>query len=573
MLYAIIKRLWKSYIRTYRRQILLTALLLLISSAATSVQPLLIQQAFDKIFKAKDAYYLVVIPGAIIGVFLLQAVTLYWSSSLMGKITNGIIADMRKTLFTHVIDNEVEFYTKNDTGSLLAKITSEIVHISAAIANFFNAWCRQLVTSIGLLGVMFYQSMELSVIALMAFAFAFYPLHRITTRLKKLTRQLNEQNANLNLRLIESLSGVRTVKAFRKEEFEIKKISDYVDGIRLLSIKTNTISLITSPLMQLMGGLAVACVIWFGGHALINDKMTEGNLIAFITSLLMFARPVRSLSSSGGPMLKGYIAAERFFEVLDTKPEYISREHGKSLHISRADIVFDHLTFIYPNGTQALRDISFQIMAGKKTALVGHSGSGKSTIFNLVMKFYKPSSGRIFIDGQDLAEISINSARANMALVSQDIFIFDETVFNNIGYGKDGATEEEIVAAAKAAHCHEFIMQLPDGYHTRLGFAGENLSGGQKQRIAIARAFLRDAPILLLDEITSALDPKTETYIQESLDRLCKGRTTIIIAHRLSTVSKADTMILMDKGTIAGTGTHEELLASSDLYRSHFGIH
>ena len=539
---VIVKRLWKDYIRKYFKLIVITAILLVISSLATSAQPLLIQQAFDKVFKAHDTHALVTVPLMIIGVFVVQALTSYWSSMLMGRFTNGMIADMRKALFTHIIDNEIEFYNKNDSGSLLSRLVSEIIHVTAAISNFFNAWCRQLVTAMGLFAVMLYQSVELTFLSLIAFGLAAYPLLRITTRLKKLTRQLNENNSNLISRLMESLSGIRTVKSFRKEEFEIQKIAGYVDEIEKSSNRTNMISIITVPMLQILSGMA------------------------------MFSRPVRSLSNSGGTMVKGYIGAERYFEIIDSKPNFINREHGTHLAVSLGQVTFQDVGFSYPTGMQALGGISFIAEAGKKTALVGHSGSGKSTIFNLIMKFYAPASGHILVDGQDLSKASINSARANMALVSQDIFIFDETAMNNIGYGREGATEAEIKEAAIAAHCHEFIMQLPKGYDTKLGFAGETLSGGQKQRIAIARAFLRNAPILLLDEATSALDPKTENDLQESLDRLSKNRTTIIIAHRLSTVINADKMILLENGQVAASGTHESLMRESPVYRSHFGL-
>jgi len=571
-LFAICRRLWHSYVKKHVPQIIATILLIIVASAATSAQPILIQQAFDKIFKEQDSAYLISIPLKIMVIFIAMALSLYFSSLLMGRITNGLIADMRKDLFKHVMQNEIEFYSKNDSGSLISRIVSEIIHISSAISNFFNSWCRQVITTIGLLGVMLYQSVELTLLSLVAFSIAFIPLRRVTVRLKKLSRQLNEKNGSLNTRLIESLSGIQTVKAFRKEEFEINKIGGYIEEIEYSSNRTNGISIITAPLMQIVGGISVAFIIWYGGTKVLEGAMTQGNLIAFITALMMFARPVRSLSNAGGAMVKGYVAAERFFEIIDTKPKFISRDHGEALRVSHAEIIFDHVSFSYPNGAEALHNVSFTIPAGKKTALVGHSGSGKSTIFNLIMRFYDATSGSITIDAQELKSLSVNSVRDHLALVSQNIFIFDDTALNNIGYGRDGATEEEIIAASKAASCHDFIMQLPQGYNTRLGFAGESLSGGQKQRIAIARAFLRNAPVLLLDEATSALDPKTEAEIQGALEILSKGRTTLIIAHRLSTVSHADQMILMENGSIAATGTHEQLMAGSETYRSHFGL-
>lgn len=565
-------RLWKGYVRPYTRMLLITAVLLVISAAATSAQPVLIQQAFDKIFKEKNEFYLTAIPAAIIGLFMVQAAALYFSNMFMGRITNGMIADMRKDLFNHIMESEIEFYSRNDSGSLMSRIISEIMHIAAAIANFLNGWCRQFVTSIGLLAVMIYQSAELTALSLVVFVGAVWPLKRITKMLKKTTRQQNEKYSHLNTRLLESLSGIRTVKAFRKEEIEARKISGYIDEIRQIGNRSNRMSIVSAPMMTVFGGCAVAFVIWFGGHQLMSGKMTEGNLVAFIASLLMFGRPVRSLTSAGGTMMKGIVGAERFFEIMDKKPRHISRDHGNTIQVPRGEVRFQNVEFSYP-GSEAsvLHNLSFTAQAGRKTALVGHSGSGKSTIFNLLMKFYDPTSGSITIDGQDVATASINSVREHIALVSQDIFIFDETAMNNIGYGREGSTEEEIVAAAKAAHCHDFIMALPDGYNTRLGFFGESLSGGQKQRIAIARAFLRNAPILLLDEATSALDPKTEADIQQSLTELSKGRTTLIIAHRLSTVINADMMILMQDGDIAASGTHETLM-QNPLYRNHFGI-
>ncbi len=570
--FNISKRLWRDYVRQHLAAIILTGLLLIISSAATSAQPLLIQQAFDSIFKQRDLKALQLIPALIVVVFIVQGISLYWSGYIMGIINNAMITKMRQNLFAHIMENELEFYSKNDSGSLLSRIVSEILHIANAITHGLNVWCRQVTTSLGLLAVMLYQSVELTFLSLIVFILAYYPLRRITTRLKKLTRQLSDRNAELNSRLIESLGGIRTVKSFRKEEFEIKKIASYIEEIENYSNKTNSISIITTPMLQIFGGIAVAFVIWFGGHSLIEGKMTEGNLVAFIASLMMFVRPVRSLTSAGGVMVRGYVAADRFFSIIDSKPRFISRDHGNELKINKAEFSFNNVCFEYEGGALAVDNVSFIAEAGKKTALVGHSGSGKSTLFNLIMKFYEPTSGTVFIDGQNISQCNIDSVRKNIALVSQDIFIFDDTALNNIGYGKEGASYEEIVKAAQAAHCHDFIMQLPQGYNTRLGFAGETLSGGQKQRIAIARAFLRDAPILLLDEATSALDPRTESDIQDSLLRLSTNRTTIIIAHRLSTVINADKMILMNEGKVAATGTHEQLLKESELYRAHFGL-
>lgn len=571
-LFPLLKRMHREYIRRYHGLILATIGLMLILSASTSVQPILLQQAFDKVFRGKDLTYLALLPIAIVAISLIQAVTGYFANILMNKFGSGLIADMRRDFYRHVIHNEIEFYSAHDSGNLLARVTSEIIGIANGIQVFFNVWARQVITSLGLIVVMVYQSFELTVITLSALLIAFYPIARITKKLRKLVHRSTEQNALFHSRLLESFEGIRVIKAFAKEDFEIKKISQYISDIRSISNKIIGVSNLTPTLMQVLAGMAVAFVLWYGGYQLIHDRMTEGQLIAFITALLMVSRPLRSLTNAGATMVVGLTYAERFYNILDTKPRRASRDQGNKIHVAAGEIHFDKVHFEYPNGAHALKGVSFTMEAGKKTALVGHSGSGKSTVFNLLLKFYEPKSGVITVDGQDLKEASINSVRGSIALVSQDIFIFDDTARNNIGYGREGATEEEIVAAAKAAKCHEFILQLPKGYDTNLGFFGQSLSGGQKQRIAIARAFLRNSPILLLDEATSSLDPRTESEIQEAVERLTKNRTTIIIAHRLSTVMNADKMILLDNGAVVATGTHEALLKTAPSYRDLFGI-
>lgn len=569
---SLFKRLYQDYIHKYISQLVLATILLIICSGALSLQPILLQVSFDKIFKEKNTDYLLFIPLAIIAIFVVQAIATYFASLVMNKFVQNISTNMRKNLFRHIIDYEIEFYSRNNSGNLITRIINEVGLVSSAISTVFNGIFRQILSSLGLIAVMFYQSFELTVISLSAFVFAYYPIIRITSRLKKLARQTNEKTGDMATNLLENFAGIKVIKAYGKEEAEINRTNKYLDEIKRLSIKSARVAGITAPLMQILAGLAVGFVIWYGGYELIHNRMTEGNLIAFITSLLMVSRPIRSLGGLSGSITQGLAAAERFYKIIDEKPTFKARDYGTKLQVTNAEIKFDNVSFIYPDGTKALDDITITFAAGKKTALVGHSGSGKTTIFNMLLKFYDISSGNITIDGQSLNSASIESTRANMAIVSQDIFIFDDTARANIAYGKENATEEEIITAAKAAHCHEFILGLPNGYNTKLGFFGESLSGGQKQRIAIARAFLRNAPILLLDEATSALDPKTEKDIQLAIDELSQNRTTIVIAHRLSTVMNADKMIVLDSGKIVASGTHGELEKTSDIYRKLFAI-
>lgn len=546
--------------------------LLVIIGASTSAQPQLLQLAFDKIFKEKDVYYLTMLPIAIIITCAIQAAATYYTSLLVNQFSTDLTADMRSAFYRHLIENEIDFYSTHDSGTLISRVIGEISGIVTTVQMFFNTWVRQFITSFGLITVMLSKSTELTFISLSALLIAFYPIRKITKKLKKIARDSGDQNGLFWSRLMESFQGIRVIKAFGKEEHEAARIDHYIGIIRKLNYKMGRVGNLTPALMQFLAGVAVAAVIWYGGYQLMHNKMTEGQLVAFITSLLMVSRPIRSLTSGSGIATTGIVYAERFYKIMDIKPKHINRDQGETLHVTGGRIAFDHVHFQYPNGTVALQDVSFIMEAGKRTALVGHSGSGKSTLFNLLLKFYESTSGVITIDGQDLVKASIRTTRNSIALVSQDIFIFDDTAKNNIGYGREGAPEEEIIAAAKSAKCHDFIMNLPEGYNTKLGFFGQNLSGGQKQRIAIARAFLRNAPILLLDEATSALDPKTESEIQESLEALTQNRTTIIIAHRLSTVMKADRMIMMEGGSVKAIGTHDDLLHNCPPYRELFGI-
>ena len=566
------KRLYKDYVSRYLSLLYALVALLILLAATTSVQPILLQQAFDKIFGDKDVTYLVILPLVIVVISAIQAIATYSSALLMNRFGSGLTADMRSTLFSHLLKSDLDLYANHGSGHLLSRVAGETIGISTGIQRFFSAWARDAITSLGLISVMFYQSFELTVISLCVLAVAYYPLSRITKRLKKLSVQLNETAITLNARLLESFEGIRVIKAFAKEESEADKIGGYILEIKTANNRLARISSLMPPLMQVLGGMAVAFVIWYGGYELIQGELSQGELIAFLTSLLMLTKPVKSLTSSGAIMISALVNAERFYSLLDTQPKSKMRGHGNPIHVTSGRVAFERVQYIYPNGTCALDSVSFTIAAGRTTAIVGHSGSGKSTVFNLLLKFCEPTMGTIRIDDQDISEASVASVRDSIAVVSQDVFIFDDTARNNIKYGRSGATEDEIVAAAKAARCHDFIMTLPNGYDTRLGFLGQTLSGGQKQRIAIARAFLRRAPILLLDEATSSLDPKTDLEIQDTLESLMAGRTTVIIAHRLSTVMKAYETIVLEQGSVVARGSHAELIGGCLAYRQLFGV-
>ena len=566
------KRLAREHVKPYYGMIAMATVFLVLFSLSTTAQPLILQITFDKLFKEQQSEYLFFIPFAIIGIFLLQAVSTYFSSFLMGKAGQRFAADMQKRFYHHAISYDISFHSRVESGDLIRRLTQDILYIWNAVNMLFVAVFKQILTSLGLIAVMFYQSVELSLVTIFAFTFAVYPIVRITVRLRKLSKQLMSKHSNLISRLFESFSGIRVIKAYGQEENEQEKIDNYVDEIRNLAIKSDKVGLASSPIMIVLAGFAVAIVIWYGGSQLLEGKMTQGNLIAFITSLIMLSRPIKSLSNLNQLFQNAIVALERFYKIIDEKPSQQSKTSGDKLDVTEGKLAFENVSFSYDDEKDVLKNFDLEIPSGKKIAIVGHSGSGKSTLFNLLLKFYAPQSGKISIDGQDLSKVSAESLRNNIALVSQDSFIFDDTVANNIAIGKEEATEKEIKKAAKAANCMEFIEELPEGLNTKLGYFGQSLSGGQKQRLSIARAFVRDSKILLLDEATSALDPTSESKIQESLSKLTNGKTTLMIAHRLSTITSADLIVMVEGGEVVAMGTHEELLKTSEHYSNMFEI-
>ncbi|PIR34510.1 MAG: ABC transporter permease, partial [Alphaproteobacteria bacterium CG11_big_fil_rev_8_21_14_0_20_44_7] len=364
--------------------------------------------------------------------------------------------------------------------------------------------------------------------------------------------------------------GIRTVKAFRQEETEIKRTNSLIDEFFRLKYKSTKINSLASPIMEILSGVAIATVIWYAARDSLSNIQSQGELVSFIAALIMLARPLKSLNGLNEAIQSSLAAAERFYTMIDSKPKQEPKTGNKPLEVKKGNVEFHKLSFSYVEGQNTLKNISLSIPAGKKVAIVGHSGSGKSTIVNLLLRFYDPDSGKVLIDGQDIREASLESVRGNISLVSQDVFLFSDSMKQNIAYGDSEASDEEIIQAAKDGGAHEFISKMTHGYDTPAGETGILLSGGQRQRIAIARAFLKNSPILVLDEATSSLDPIAEQKIQKTLDKLTKGRTTIIIAHRLSTVRDADIIYVMENGEVVESGKHAELMKKSAIYSNLF---
>jgi subfamily B ATP-binding cassette protein MsbA len=449
----------------------------------------------------------------------------------------------------------------------VSRLTTDIAAMRLAVSTALTGLGRESLSIVLLVAVMFYQDWLLATVAFVAFPATVIPISRLGRRLRKVTANTQAHTGTFMTVVEQSLAGIRLVKAYRMEAYETARAEALTGAIRSLIIKSERVKALASPLMETLGGVAVTIVIVYGGWRVIHGETTAGAFFSFITALLSAYRPMKALSNANAAVNEGLAGAERLFSVLDTPPSMTDKPGAPVLKVARGEVRFSNVEFSYDEDeAAALAHVSFTAPAGKTTALVGPSGAGKTTIFNLILRFYDVNSGAVTIDGANIAEITLSSLRDAVALVSQDIVLFDDTVRANIRYGRPGATDGEVEEAARAAFAHEFITALPSGYDTVVGERGQSLSGGQRQRIAIARALLKNAPILLLDEATSALDSETERQVQAAVDRLKHGRTTLVIAHRLSTIASAEQICVIERGRVVETGDHRSLLAAGGIY-------
>jgi len=424
--------------------------------------------------------------------------------------------------------------------------------------------------------VMFNQSLELSLVAFIGFPLAVYPIYKLGRKLRNLSFKNQEMAGKFNSQMSDTLQYSKLVKAYHCEEFEVKRMSLIIDSIYKMGKKLSRISLISSPFVESLAGFGVAAVIWYGGHQVISGATTPGAFFSFFTAMMMAYRPLKAVSGMNSSVQMGLASASRLYALLDEKPKIFDKPNAIDLKEVKGDVEFENVQFSYDENKITLDNLNFKVKAGQSVALVGHSGGGKSTIMSMILRFYDPNSGSIKLDGHNISDLTLKSLRSSMSVVNQEVMLFDDTILEYIRYGKVDATEEQILKAAKMAEADEFIQELPEKYHSRVGQNGIRLSGGQRQRIAIARAILYDAPILLLDEATSSLDPISEKLIKDALNSLMKNRTSIIIAHRLSTIIHCDKIIVIANGRVIEEGSHKELLekngAYSNLYLKQFEI-
>jgi len=552
--------------RPHLPRVVLAFLLMGLAAASTAGRAWLMQPVLDRIFVAREGSLLLLIAGGAFALALIKGLADYGEAVLMTRVGQRVIADVQIALFARLMRADLAFFHAHPSGTLVSRFTSDAALLRNATANVLAGIGKDAVTVIFLVGVMFYQDWLLALVSFFVFPLAIRPIVAIGRRIRRVTANAQAEIGEFTTLLSQTFQGARHVKAYGMEQYEERRAAGLIERLFALIDRGTRTRSRASPLMEALGGTAIAIVILYGGHQVISGARTPGALFSFITALLLAYQPLKSLANLNASLQEGLAAAQRIFEVLDVEPTIRDMPGAKRLCIGGGEIRFHKVSFGYVPGTMAIEDLSLTIPAGHTVALVGPSGAGKSTILNLIPRFFDVGTGSITIDAQDVRRVTIASLRGAIALVAQEISLFDDTVRANIAYGRFGASAAEIEAAAQAADADAFIRQLPQGYDTMVGEHGVRLSGGQRQRIAIARAMLKDAPILLLDEATSALDSESERHVQRALNALIRGRTTLVIAHRLSTVQGADLICVVDRGRIVETGRHAELLARAGLY-------
>lgn len=562
----LLKRLWHSYIGKHRNGLIFAVICMLLVAAATATQAYMLKPILDDVFIAKDATMIILVPIMIFFVGIILALSSYGQTVLMSNLGQSIVADMQIDLFSHLMHSDLAVFHDQAAGRLISRFTNDIMQMRNAVSNVLTGIARDFFSMIFLIGLMFYQNAELAVIAFVVFPVAVLPVIRMGRRMRKLSNSTQHQLGTLAAQLDETFNGIRAVKAYGREEYEITRASSIINTLHTLYIKGSRVRSAAAPIMDLLTNAAIAVVVWYGGREVLQGTTTPGAFFSFVGAMIMSYRPTKTLATLNNSLQEGLAAADRLFAVLDTKPTIFDQPNAQTLKVSGGAIRFENASFSYSPEVNAINDVTFDIPAGQTVALVGASGSGKSTIINLILRFYDLSRGMITVDNQDIRDVTLSSLRNAMSLVSQDIVLFDDTVRANIAYGRIDASDAEVVLAAKMAAADEFIQELPQGYDTMIGPHGVKLSGGQRQRLSIARAIIKNAPILLLDEATSSLDNTSERLVQEALEKMMKNRTTLVVAHRLSTIRNADIIYVLGGGKIVEVGNHDTLITKGGSY-------
>ena len=567
----IFKRLYKDYSKKYLNKIILSALLSVLVAGSTSSIAWLLDPAIKKLFIEKDQSLLILIPFMIIVAFTIKGLSLYFAKATMISVGEEIKKELQFDMVNSLIKTDTQIIDKKHSGKFISNLTYDVTHITNLLSNALLALFKDSLTLIGLLTVMFLQNWKLSLISIIMIPLASVSAKVLGKRIGKVTTEAQEKSAYLTKYLVELFKNHKLVKIFQKESLEINKAEKYLANLKDKNKKIHTVFIRVSPIMETLTGVMVAILIFYSGTLMAKGEIDINNFFSFLAAMMLAYQPVRSLSTLNMVINQGLSAASRIIPIIDQENKIKNSNNAKPLNIKNAQIIFNNLNFSYEiEEGKTLESVNLEFEGGKMTSLVGHSGSGKSTILNLIPRFYDAQSGDISIDGQSIYNVTIESLRNEISMVSQETTLFDDTIKNNIKYGRDNATDEEVFQAAKLSYCDEFISNLPNKYETLIGENGVRLSGGEKQRLSIARAMMKKSSIILLDEATSTLDSETELKIQNALKILTKNKTTIVIAHRLSTILNSNNIYVIDSGKIIDHGKHEKLMIDSKLYKNFY---
>ena len=566
----IFKRLLK-LAKPHMLKFILAMLCMLMVGAITSSLAFLVKPALDEIFINKNGKMLVWIPTFVVILYLLKGVCNYSQTILMSFIGQRIIADLRNSLYWQIQRQSLAFFTKHPTGMLMSRITNDVSYIQGAVSEAVTSLLRDSSTLIFLVFVVFYRDWQLAIIGMLVFPVTIFPIAKFGEKMRQVATRTQATMGSLSTLLQETIAGTRIVKAFGREDYENQRFAQKNEHLFKLTLKTVAVSALSSPFMEFLGGIGIGAILFYGGSHVIEGKSTPGTFFSFLTAIIMLYEPIKRLTNVNNTIQRGIAGAERVFSIIDQAPEIMNKAGAVVLPKITTGIEINNVTFCYEMAP-VLKNINLKIRSGEVIAFAGMSGGGKTTLVNLIPRFYDVTEGQILIDGHDVRDVTIESLREQIAIVTQQTILFNDSVRNNIAYGDIEKSEVDIIRAAVTANAHNFIMQLPLGYDTVIGEQGMKLSGGEKQRISIARALLKDAPILILDEATSSLDTESEIEVQEALENLMKGRTTLVIAHRLSTIRNADRIVVIVSGEIVEEGTHEELLLKKGEYHKLYNM-
>ncbi len=561
----IIKRLLIDHVKPYKKEVIVAIFFMIVVAACAAGVVWLTKPAIDKILVQRNKQMLIVIPLIMLGVYAIKGVAEYFQGYMIKYVGQKILTDMQIQMYGHLLSADLTYIQSQSSGRLISRFTNDIILMRGAISNLLVGCAKYFLSVLFLIIIMFSLEPFLSIFVFLAFPIAIYPIQKLGRKMRKVTGDAQEELSNYTARLDETFQSIKIIKSFTAEKIEANRAKEITAKILEFYKKAAMLDSLTSPIMEILCGLAIACVLWYGGFSVISGQMTVGELFTFIAAFVSAYRPFKSLVSLNVNLQEGISAANRVFNILDTKPSIQDNEKALKPNFICPEIVFEKISLRF-GSKEAIKLIDLKIEKAKTYAIVGKSGGGKTSLANLLVRFYDPTEGRVLINSYDIKDISLNYLRNQIAMVSQDTILFDSSIAQNIAYGNLTSTREDIIKASKQADADEFIQKLPDGYDTIIGMGGSTLSGGQKQRIAIARAFLKNSSIMLFDEATSALDSESEQSIVHSLANLRKGKTTLIITHRLASIIDADQIIVMKNGVIEEQGNHDSLISLKGEY-------